>query len=53
MNQTIRAEGSCLCNAVTFQADSMVKEVGACHCNMCNLPMKSLLTIASQMKQKT
>jgi len=27
--------GQCLCGAVTFAADEVDTEIGACHCNMC------------------
>ncbi len=35
MSTTSKATGSCLCNAVTFTANAMDHDVGACHCAMC------------------
>ena len=35
MNENIKAKGSCLCGAVGIDAESMSKNVGACHCSMC------------------
>lgn len=33
-NETTRT-GGCLCGAVTFEADGVRTEAGACHCSMC------------------
>lgn len=35
MSKTSKSHGSCLCNAVTFTANTMDHDVGACHCEMC------------------
>ena len=35
MSDHFSATGKCLCNAVTFEARSAEKKIGACHCNMC------------------
>lgn len=35
MSNHFSASGSCLCQAVTITANSISKEVGACHCTMC------------------
>lgn len=35
MSTTSKNKGSCLCNAVTFTANAMDHDVGACHCEMC------------------
>ena len=35
MSDSIKASGSCLCGAVTIQANASSKNVGACHCSMC------------------
>ncbi|MDX1518884.1 MAG: GFA family protein [Gammaproteobacteria bacterium] len=35
MGDTIKARGSCLCGAVTVEAETMSTHVGACHCGMC------------------
>ena len=35
MTDAVEGKGSCLCNAVTFKAQSAQKSMGACHCSMC------------------
>lgn len=35
MSDLIKATGKCLCGEVTLSTNSMVKNVGACHCSMC------------------
>lgn len=35
MSETINASGSCLCGAVTINAESLSTSVGACHCGTC------------------
>ena len=35
MSNTVEAKGQCLCGAVEIEANSLQKNVGACHCGMC------------------
>lgn len=35
MNETGKQTGQCLCGKVKFTISEPVKEVGACHCDMC------------------
>lgn len=35
MSETIKAEGSCLCGAITFTTDNLIPKATACHCEMC------------------
>ena len=35
MGASTKLTGRCLCGAVTYTAEGVPHEVGACHCNMC------------------
>ncbi len=35
MSETIVAKGTCLCGAVSVNANTVSTKFGACHCNMC------------------
>lgn len=35
MSSSVEVKGSCLCGAVTIDAKTMSKNVGACHCSTC------------------
>jgi len=35
MSTTFSAKGSCLCGAVSFEANTASNDVGVCHCSMC------------------
>lgn len=35
MTETVKGKGSCLCGAVTIEAEAVSHKIGACHCSMC------------------